>query len=106
MPYYKPVFDAFREVEGSASSRRAAESLFISAIKRTSALANSCSTKRFTRSPLCWTSGTNRQRRISKSRAQRARPTCSYDEQADEWTLQSGFDGDELLARPSIELIT
>src|SRR5262245_20375000 len=24
-----------------------------------------------------------------------------YDEDADEWTLQSGFDGDELLARPS-----
>ena len=29
-----------------------------------------------------------------------------YDEQADEWTLQSGFDGNELLARPSIELVT
>src|SRR5262247_1926151 len=29
-----------------------------------------------------------------------------YDEAADEWTLQSGFDGDELLARPSIELVT
>jgi hypothetical protein len=29
-----------------------------------------------------------------------------YDEQIDEWTLQSGFDGDELLARPSIELVT
>jgi hypothetical protein len=29
-----------------------------------------------------------------------------YDEEADEWTLQSGFDGDELLARPSIELVT
>jgi len=28
-----------------------------------------------------------------------------YDEQADEWTLQSGFDGDQLLARPSIELV-
>jgi hypothetical protein len=28
-----------------------------------------------------------------------------YDEQADEWTLQSGFDGDELLARSSIELV-
>jgi hypothetical protein len=28
-----------------------------------------------------------------------------YDEQADEWTLQSGFDGDELLARPRIELV-
>jgi hypothetical protein len=25
-----------------------------------------------------------------------------HDEQADEWALQSGFDGDELLARPSI----
>ena len=29
-----------------------------------------------------------------------------YDEQSDEWTLQSGFDGDELLMRPSIHLIT
>jgi hypothetical protein len=29
-----------------------------------------------------------------------------YDEPEDEWTLQSGFDGDELLARPSIELVT
>src|SRR5215472_16051867 len=28
-----------------------------------------------------------------------------YDERADEWTLQSGFDGNELLARPGIELI-
>src|SRR5262245_26639409 len=29
-----------------------------------------------------------------------------YDEDTDEWTLQSGFDGDELLMRPSIELVT
>jgi len=29
-----------------------------------------------------------------------------YDEEIDEWTLQSGFDGDELLARRSIELVT
>jgi hypothetical protein len=29
-----------------------------------------------------------------------------YDEERDEWTLQSGFDGDDLLARPSIESIT
>jgi len=29
-----------------------------------------------------------------------------YDEDADDWTLQGGFDGDELLARPSIELVT
>ena len=29
-----------------------------------------------------------------------------YDEEADEWTLQSGFDGDDLFARPSIELVT
>jgi len=29
-----------------------------------------------------------------------------YDEEADEWTLQSGFDGDELLARPGIVLVT
>jgi hypothetical protein len=29
-----------------------------------------------------------------------------YDKGADDWTLQGGFDGDELLARPSVELIT
>jgi len=29
-----------------------------------------------------------------------------YTESEDEWTLQSGFDGDELLMRPSIELVT
>jgi hypothetical protein len=29
-----------------------------------------------------------------------------YDEREDEWTLQSGFDGDELLTRPSIQLVT
>ena len=29
-----------------------------------------------------------------------------YDEATNEWKLQSGFDGDELLARPSIELVT
>ncbi len=29
-----------------------------------------------------------------------------YDEETDEWALQSGFDGDELLARPGIELVT
>jgi hypothetical protein len=29
-----------------------------------------------------------------------------YDGEADEWTLQSGFDGDELFARPSLEFVT
>jgi len=29
-----------------------------------------------------------------------------YDENADTWSPQSGFDGDELLARPGIEVIT
>jgi hypothetical protein len=29
-----------------------------------------------------------------------------HDQDTDEWTLQSGFDGDVLLARPSIELVT
>jgi hypothetical protein len=29
-----------------------------------------------------------------------------YDERADQWTLQSGFDGVELLARTGIELVT
>lgn len=29
-----------------------------------------------------------------------------YDEQGDAWSLQSGFDGDELLARPGTEMVT
>lgn len=29
-----------------------------------------------------------------------------YDEHDDQWTLQSGFDGDELLARPGTQLVT
>ena len=29
-----------------------------------------------------------------------------HDEQADEWTLQSGFDGYELMSRPNIDLNT
>jgi len=29
-----------------------------------------------------------------------------YDEETDEWTLQSGFDGDDQLVRPSVELVT
>jgi hypothetical protein len=29
-----------------------------------------------------------------------------YEQQGDVWTLQSGFDGDELLARPGIEVGT
>src|SRR5207249_6011908 len=28
-----------------------------------------------------------------------------YDGQADEWTLQNGFDSDELLQRPGVELV-
>jgi len=28
-----------------------------------------------------------------------------YDQRSDEWTLQSGFDGDDLLARPRIALV-
>jgi hypothetical protein len=28
-----------------------------------------------------------------------------HDEQTDEWTLQSGLDGDELMTRPGIELV-
>jgi hypothetical protein len=35
---------------------------------------------------------------------ERNRIVLRHDEVADEWTLQSGFDGDELPARPSIEL--
>src|SRR5437867_4965200 len=30
----------------------------------------------------------------------------AYNEHDDQWTLESGFDGDELLQRPGIELIT
>ena len=29
-----------------------------------------------------------------------------YEQPGDVWTLQSGFDGDELLARPGIEVVT
>ena len=29
-----------------------------------------------------------------------------YERQGDVWTLQTGFDGDELLARPGIEVVT
>src|SRR5262245_3061993 len=29
-----------------------------------------------------------------------------YDEHTDEWTLQSGFDGDELLVRTGVEVVT
>ena len=29
-----------------------------------------------------------------------------YDERVGEWTLQNGFDGTELLARPNVEVIT
>ena len=29
-----------------------------------------------------------------------------YEQQGEVWTLQSGFDGDELLARPGIEVVT
>ena len=43
--------------------------------------------------------------RSSQCRALKVRHMCSVDEEADEWTLQSGFDGDELLARPRIELV-
>jgi hypothetical protein len=28
-----------------------------------------------------------------------------YDQEVDEWTIQGGFDGDELMSRPSIELV-
>src|SRR5262245_21149046 len=28
-----------------------------------------------------------------------------YDQRADQWSLQSGFDGDELLVRPGIEIV-
>jgi hypothetical protein len=29
-----------------------------------------------------------------------------YSEAADEWTLQSGFDGDQLLSRPGVDVVT
>jgi hypothetical protein len=60
-----------------------------------------------TRSMLCSIGATNRQPLTSKFRAPKGGRTCfGYDEQADEWTLQSGFDGDELRARPCIEMVT
>ena len=37
---------------------------------------------------------------------QRKHYILRYDESVDEWTLQSGFDGDDLLARPGIKLVT
>ena len=52
------------------------------------------------------------ERRVSSRSTKRSTSTESktyllrYDEDSDEWTLQSGFDGDELLSRPSIELVT
>jgi hypothetical protein len=42
--------------------------------------------------------------RVRMTRRQALHPR--YHEAGDEWTLQSGFDGDELLSRPSIELVT
>ena len=36
----------------------------------------------------------------------RKRYVLRYDQRQDEWTLQSGFDGDELFARPGIEVVT
>ena len=59
------------------------------------------------RSLVCSISGMNRQRRTSRCRALKEKTyLLRYDQDTDEWTLQSGFDGDELLARPSIELVT
>src|SRR5262245_37415087 len=49
----------------------------------------------------------NRRRCTLGSARQKARRfILKYNESEDEWTLQSGFDGDELLARPSLELVT
>src|SRR5215475_11198300 len=49
----------------------------------------------------------NRRRCTLGSARQKARRfILRYNESEDEWTLQSGFDGDELLARPSLELVT
>jgi hypothetical protein len=61
----------------------------------TSGLAASLSTSRSSISTPCSISGVSLQALISKS-----------GREGDEWTLQSGFDGDELFARPGIEFIT
>jgi hypothetical protein len=72
----------------------------------TSARRNLCSTRRFTKSPPCLISGMNPPRCTSRAEHQGKTYLLRYDQEADEWTLQSGFDGDELFARPSIELVT
>jgi hypothetical protein len=43
--------------------------------------------------------------RYFKVRADGKTYMLRHDEREDEWTLQSGFDGDELLARPDLQLI-
>jgi len=53
------------------------------------------------------TNGIRRKRYSSKVRTTDGkRYLLRYDERTDEWTLQSRFDGDELLARPGIELVS
>ena|ERR1700674_3598386 len=44
--------------------------------------------------------------RVTQLEAARSLVLNRYNERQGEWTLQSGFDGDALLARPSIELIS
>jgi len=72
-----------------------------------SALTSSFSMMRSIKLPLCSISGMSAQQRISKVQSVEDKVyLLRYDEEADEWTLQSGFDGDELLIRPSIQLVT
>ena len=75
--------------------------------KLTNAHVSSPSTKKLLKSMLYSISGTSRQRLTSKFGSTKGKTyLLGYDEETDEWTLQSGFDGDELLTRPSIELVT
>jgi hypothetical protein len=68
---------------------------------------SSRSTKRYTKSRQRSISGTNLTATYFKVKTPEGKTyLLLYDEETDEWTLQSGFDGDELMARPSIELVT
>jgi hypothetical protein len=74
--------------------------------KPMTALTSSFSMMRSIKLSLCSISGMSAQQRISKVQSVEDKVyLLRYDEEADEWTLQSGFDGDELLIRPSIQLV-
>jgi hypothetical protein len=92
---------------GSERCRCSSTSRHTPATKLTNGRVNLRSTNKYTTSLLWWIGGTSLTRRTSKCGVPKGRHTLlRYDEDTDEWTFQSGFDGDELLARPSIRLVT